>query len=287
MPTNEEVASGFGWTVAMINSDPELRRLFNMAKEHNWTRQKFQAEFRDTQWFRRHGETWRRMSTMQKVDPGEWKKQLAATYASVKDQAAALGSDLDFKQLSLMAKHTLLFGYSDAELRDRLSRYVRFQNGRMVGQAGVNVQALRASALANGYTFNDKWYQGHVQAIARGDRSVEDVQTAIRTSAARAFPGFAQELQAGMDLADIASPYVNSMAQLLEINPAQINMLDPKIRSALSARDQKTGAAAPLSITDWERELRKDRRSRGTQWRQDASMSIVHGLLNKMGFVAA
>src|SRR5262245_26526206 len=288
MPTNEEIAEGYGWTGAFINSSWELKQLFNRAKANDWTNDKFQAEFRDTRWFRSHSETWRRTTALRYVDPAEYRKQLKASYAKVKDQAAALGATMSYKQLLRASKHALLFGDSDSELADRMARFIKFNGaGQMVGQAAVNVQALRQTALANGMTFNQKWYGDHARAIARGDRSVEDIQTAIRAQAARAFSGFAKELNAGMDLADIASPYVSSMANLWELNPAQLNMLNPKIRSALSHRDPKTGAAAPLSITDWEDQLRRSPQALRTQWMQDASMSVVHDLLGKWGFVAA
>lgn len=287
MPSNEEVADGYGWALAVINSSDELKRLFNMAKAHDWSRAKFQSELRDTRWFQTHPAQWRRMEVLRLTDEEEFERQYKATYAKVKDQMKAIGANISYKTLSRMANNTLMFGFSDSELRDKMARYVRFQSGRMVGEAAVNSQALQGTALANGFTFNRNWYTQHLRAIARGDRTVEDVQMAIRAQAARAFSGFAKELNAGMDLADIASPYVNRMAQLWEMNPAQINMLNPDIRRALSNRDPNTGEAAPLSITDFEDQLRQDPRALQTQWMQDASMSTVHDLLGKMGFVAA
>ena len=62
-----------------------------------------------------------------------------------------------------------------------------------------------------------------------------------------------------MDVADVAAPYVQSMADILELNPSGIDLYDRTIRRALSHKNEK-GEAVPLSISDFEDQLRQDKR---------------------------
>lgn len=42
-----------------------------------------------------------------------------------------------------------------------------------------------------------------------------------------------------MDVADLASPYMQSMGNILEVNPGELDLFNPTIRKALQATDDK------------------------------------------------
>ena len=76
----------------------------------------------------------------------------------------------------------------------------------------------------------------------------------------RRFDAYGQEILGGMDAIDVAAPYIQSMSEILELNPADVNLFDPTIRKALSYRDPKTKEPAPLSVAEFEDRLRADKR---------------------------
>ena len=287
MPTNEEIASSYGWSLAVINSSSELKHLFATAKSKHYTTAQFVARLRDTRWYRRHSESWRQMKVLEKADPAEFRQRMNQTHATLRDQAKTMGARLNDRQLAWLSRQAQFFGWNDAEIKDHLSRYVKFWNGRLVGQAGVDAANIRATALANGFSLTDKRTGVWARQIARGGNSVENLQNYIREQTAKSFPSFAKELKAGVDLQEIAAPYTQAMATLWEQLPGEITMFNPTIRRALARRHPKDGTPWAMSTTDFEDMLRKDNRWLQTQNAQDAGMSVVHDLLRQWGMVAS
>jgi hypothetical protein len=288
MPTADEVAQSYGWELAVINSNADLRRLFRLARKHNWTTEKFQAEFRDTAFFKKHSESWRRMYLLEHgVDKGEYREQHHKMWVQLRDVAQQMGARISSGLMSRMAKVALYHGWSEGEIRNNIGKYVGLYQGRLSGDAASTGMQLRATALANGYNAPDKQIRTWARQVATGASTIDSLQNWIRERQAKAFPSFAKELMAGIDLQDLAAPYVQSMAQLWEQNPAEITMFNPYIRQALSRRSPKTGEPWAMSTTDFEDLLRKNPRALNTQWMQDSVMSAGHTLLQQMGFTAA
>src|SRR5437867_7698434 len=49
-------AEDYGFVEALFDSNPELKKLFNKAVKGGWEAKKFQAELRDTNWWKTHSE---------------------------------------------------------------------------------------------------------------------------------------------------------------------------------------------------------------------------------------
>lgn len=47
------------------------------------------------------------------------------------------------------------------------------------------------------------------------------------------YPSIATQLTGGMTVQDVASPYINTMAQLLEVDPNTLSIQTPLIKKAL------------------------------------------------------
>lgn len=281
--SRQELAEQYGWALSVLRSSYELWQLFQKAVSHQWEPGKFASELRNTRWFRRHSEAWRKNEILKRTDPGEYRARRAQLGATLRDQASAMGAVLSTKQLSKMMTNIMSFGWSDAEIRNSLADYVKWSNGRLLGEAGTNASSLRATARANGYKLSNTVLDDWARAIARGDRQVADYQTYIRQQAAKMFPAFKDELNAGMDALDVASPYVNAMAQNWEINPNEITLFDPTLRKALTTVDPATGKPTAMGLYDFEVMLRKDARWGQTKNAQDQATALTHDLLRQFG----
>lgn len=281
----EELAEQYGWAAGLLNSDPELKKLFRQAVAGQWTSERFTAKLRTTKWFRSRSEAARNYDTLRRVDPGQFKAMNEQAQAQVQDLAAQMGAALSGKQLQTIASQMARLGLTEAQVRNALAGYVRYNKayGGYLGEAGQNEDAIREVAYRNGVRISDSSMQGWMTQIANGNRSAEDFQKWIRTQAASAFPGLADQLNAGMDLADIASPYVETMGNVLEINPADVDLFDPTIRRALASKGAD-GKPAVQSIWEFENTLRKDKRWVQTNGARESIMEAGQQVLRDWGF---
>lgn len=278
-----ELAEQYGWAMSVLRSSHELWSLFNRAVRHQWEGPRFAAELRQTNWFRRHAESWRKAQVLKRVDPGEWKARRDAMYANLRDQAQAMGAHISYKGLSRMSINALQYGWTDAQLKNHLADYVKWSSGRLMGEAGTNATALKQTALNNGYKIADSSLDDWARAMARGDRTLQDYQQFIREQTATLYPTFASELKAGMDLKDMAQPYIDTYAQTLEVNPNDVTMFDPLLRKALAQTDPATGKTTTMTMYDFENMLRRTARWGQTKQAQDLSTSVVRDLLKMWG----
>lgn len=281
---DSDYAKDFGFQLSFLKSDPDLYKLFKKAVDKGWDSAEFQAQLLQSKWYRTHSENYRQTVALQKTDPATYKSRLASLVGEIGDKAAAMGVTFSNKQLNNLAEHSLLFGWNDQQLNDTMSKYITYSGAK--GAAGSNIAAMQQAAWKNGIKLSGDTYRTWAQRIARGDNTAEDFQTYIRKQAASLAPSYAKELDAGMDLYDIANPYMQTMASTLELNPADISLFDPTIRAALSGKDA-SGKPASKSLWQFENDLRQDPRWMKTQNAQDSMMATAHHVLNDFGLLGA
>lgn len=118
--------------------------------------------------------------------------------------------------------------------------------GKYGGMARQTIDELSAYADDMGLNYGGTVFAKDMQSILSGERTVQDIFNSYRESAMSLYPSFTQRLQqnAKITLKDLASPYVNTMASLLEMDPSSISLSNPVLQSALSTKD---GAIKPVS----------------------------------------
>jgi hypothetical protein len=280
------LAAQYGFAMSVLNSDPELKKLFQRAVAQTYTQERFTAELRSTKWYQNHSETWRNAQMLKAADPTTYKTNVSQVKTRLTMLAASLGAVITDAQLTQMAETAYQFGWDDNQIQQNLATYVKFTDGRMIGQAGQWEQELREHAQRQGVNVSDEWLQWRVTNIASGKQTLEDAKSGLDQYAISAFPHLAERLRAGETVQEIADPYRQTMAQLLELNPESITMKDPTLRGALAAKDDK-GQPVLRTIYDFENDLRKDKRWLKTKNAQDAGMNTVRKVLNDMGVLAS
>lgn len=274
-----------GWNKAVLTTYPELAAKFRQGVAEGWSQQKFQAEIRNTKWYKTHAESWRNTEIVRLTDPKTYSQNLNASKAEVVAQASAMGATLSGSQLNSVVNQVFRLGVSGAQLNKLLSNYVVASDGVMKGAAGTTQEELKRLARANGVSYNDNWYSSASRAVVGGVKTLQDYENDIRRQAASAFPVYAEQIKAGQDVADIASPYVQRMGALLEINPADVDLFDSSIREALSGRNPETGKAQAKSLWQFENDLRKDPRWQKTNNAKETYANATQGLLKTWGLM--
>ena len=278
------LAAQYGFAMAVLNGNDELKALFQRAVAETYTPERFQAELRGTQWYQITAESRRKAQILQAADPQTYASDIEQLRVRVSMMAAEMGATVALSQGDLggMVNEFFHYGYDDNQIRQTLSGLVQYTDGRLLGQAGQWETELRAYAQKQGITLSDPTIVSYVQSAVGGKTTINDAMTAIRTTAASAYPHLAARMAAGETVADIADPYRQTMAKLLEVNPESLTVADPTIRMALQSKDDK-GQPVLRTLYDFENDLRKDKRWNKTKNAQDAAMGTVNRVLQDFG----
>lgn len=281
----QDMAAQYGWSYSFLNSDPSLKGLFDQAVTDNWTTAKFQAELRNTDFWRNNSDT-ARLALQQKVtDPATWSATMDANKAMISDLANKIGAAVPDGMLPKIAEQMAMTNMGEDQLRQILSGYIDFtKNGTLQGEAGMYEHTMRQYADAMGVDMNQQSIKNYAQLMVKGMSTPQDFQNFIKEQAASAFPAFQQQIQAGQTMQNIANPYIQMMAQNLEINPNTINLKDPTIMSGLNGVDAQ-GKPTGKNLVDFQDVLRGDPRWASTQQAQDKVMNIGRSVLQQMGLV--
>lgn len=281
----DEIEQEYGLAYALFKAFPELDGLLQQAVKQNWDANKFQVELRQTDWFRKHSDVWRQGQALKYADPATYRERLINSRTQVQNLAGAFDADLSKKALKRLSERALLFGWSEDQIRDNLAGYVRpGADGHYEGQLSSIEEQLRNTAMRNGVRVGKKQLRNWMRSIVRGNASQDQYQTYIRDVAAKTFSAYGDQIRGGMDLMDVASPYMQSMSEVLELNPASVDLYDKTIRRALSHRDAD-GNPTPMSVTDFEDSLRADKRWQYTDNARETMTGMAISLGQQFGLL--
>lgn len=280
----EELAAEYGWTSSFLNSIPELKRLFQESVSNTWSKDMFQAQLRNTNWWKENSASMREVALQKSTDPATYGANLNATKVQVEQLAAEMGAIIPPGKLTSIAEQAMQLNLQPDALRNILGGYVKFVNGTLVGQAGMYEDSIKKYAYSQGVTLDDQAIKNQAALIGRKMATEADFKNQIKEQAISAFPAYKTQLDSGVTLQDIAQPYIQSMAQQLEINPNSITVNDPLIKQALNGANSDGKPTGMDQVTFLNR-LRSDPRWNQTQGAQDDVMKVGNSVLRSMGLV--
>ena len=115
---------------------------------------------------------------------------------------------------------------------------------------------LQAFEYENGVPISKDFINRTQRKIAKGETTLKDVDGWLRKhTLSTAYPAFSDALKSGMNVRDVAAPYLSTMSNLLEISTDEIDLQDHTLRKAMQGQD---GTAMPL--WQFEENLKKDER---------------------------
>lgn len=283
--TPEELAASYGWAHGFLNSNPTLKGLFDKAVKETWTSSKFQAELRDTKWWKETSASRREAQVLQKTDPATWNAQLEATIIQVRQFAAEIGAAVPASKISKIAKNVLETGMDEGQLRMALGGYVDFtKKGTLRGEAGMHEYTMKQYAFDMGIKLDPQTIKNQAARVVKKVATTQDFEDEIRVQAKSLFPAYEQQIDAGSTVRDIASPYMSLMANELEIPDGTIDVMDPIIKKAMNGLDAN-GKPGGVSLYDFQNQLRNDRRWKQTSKAQDDVMEVGAKVLTDMGLM--
>jgi hypothetical protein len=202
----QELAENYGFALSFLKQHKDVYSKFQAAVAGTWSQEKFVAELKNTKWWQTTANSVRQYQVLKANDPATLGARRQALVAQIRDSAATMGATISNKQLAKVAENALMFQWNDNQLRDTLASYTKAVHGIYNGQAATDTDALKQTAWRNGVHVSSVQVQNWAQQIAKGNTSVNFYQDYIRKQARALAPSFANELDSGMDLVDIAAP---------------------------------------------------------------------------------
>lgn len=281
----EELAAEYGWAYSFLNSIPSVKSLFKEYVAENWTKEKFMAKLRETDWWKKNSDTMRKAQQEKSVDPATYKAKQEATSIQIRQLAADMGAIIPDSKLAKITEQLISTGADQDEglLRNILGGYVKFTDDNTLrGQAGMVANSLKEFAYSQGVEVDKQALLNQSQLVVRGMGNDQDFKNQIVAQAASAYPAYTQQLQAGQTMMEIANPYIQQMAEDLDLPISQIKLSDPLIKQALNGTDD-SGKPVGMDLTTFQNVVRTDPRWGQTNKAQDNVMGVGLKVLQDMG----
>lgn len=284
--SSSDKAASFGYSLAFFNSNPELKALLDRATSQNYTSERFVAELQNTQWFRANGESARKYAALSSTDPATLAQMTATAQSHITTLAGTMGVGLSATDAAALADLSIKVGWSEdqikAALADKLSTDA--SGGYSSGQAAALNSQFKGILSDYGVQVSDQTLGQWVRDGILGKQTADSVKAYAQQAAASQYAGLADRINAGYTVKQIADPYIQSQARLLELNPDSIGLSDPSIQQALMSKDQ-SGKPAAMSVWEYEQQLRNDPRWVRTQNAQDSLMGAAKSVLQQWGVI--
>lgn len=281
----DQLRSEYPLVAALISSTPDLERIYKQAIAGQWNTDAFIAAVQNSTWWATHSDSARQLLALMKADPATYNQNITNLDAQIKQMAAQLGATLTPQQLQAFAIDALTNGYdqNQAMLNQKFAQYIAPVSGNHFGgQAGSYEDQIRQGMRDLGVFLPEGQLDTQIKQIIGGQTSVQSVLAQLRTQAASMYPAYASQINSGMNVSDIASPYMSRAEQLLEQGPGSVNIQSPLIKGALQYT--LNGQPTAMPMYDFEKQVRQDPRWLQTDNAQDAFMSNAHRILTDFGF---
>lgn len=277
-----ELAETYGMSYSFFKSQPELWKLLNKAVEGQWTSDKFQAQVKNSNWWKKNSETVRQAQVLQKTDPATYKAQMEAARVAAKQMAVKAGAILSDKNVEKLAKNMVWYGWQEGQVQNFLGQYVKFSGGQGGGMAGAAARAIKEEAYKNGVSVTEQSVLNNAQYLVRGLTSLEKIQASIREQSAGLYPAFAEQIKAGASIQDLAQPYIQVVAQELGVPETDVSVFNNRVKQALNRADSK-GQPQAMDLNAFTQMVRDDPKWRKQPGVAEKSLNIGRQVLADMG----
>lgn len=235
------------------------------------------------------------VATGQATGNTDYEKKIADLERKLADKARTIGSSAASDPAALRKAAENMYitnvGIDDAMTTDFLAAAIK-PIGSMIagkptlgysGDALANYKTLVQTARDNGFQISDILPGGAneqqvLAGIASGKIDINRVQQDARKLAAQGQPQYVRDLLSqGYDLAQVFAPYRKVMGSVLELNPDQIDLNDPLLRTAITDKGD-------MNLYDFKKAMRADNRWQYTEQAKSDVSTAALNVLKDFGF---
>ena len=214
-------------------------------------------------------------------EEGGTKVNVGNVLRSIQRSAVQRGIGLSKAQEKSLLNQAISQGWDSATLQENIARVGAVGE---TGESAQTIDALRQFATAYGVEYNPSWYQNAAKLVLGGQATVDQFQNEIKTIAKSKYTNYGDLIDQGMTPVDIASPYMQVMANTLELDPTLVSLTNPVIEDALT-RLGEDGKPKPMSLQEFKVQLKKDPQYAKTQQGQKEYIGTGLKVLQDFGLV--
>ena len=285
-------ATSYDIPLAIINSNPELKTLFDEAwaaqkRGEEFSKEMFTIRLRSLNWYKEKSQAQREYYVIAN-DPaqaGEFAKKVKSSKSGIQDAAGLLGVSLTDAQADELARTSLQNGFNPSEINDLISGYINYSGqtdqekiGSLFGSAGEAEDQIRDWAKKNNVTVANDWILNQVRGITSQDFDVNKSKDYITNIAKQQYSAWANKLDSFNSVEDLAAGYRQLIATELKENVDSIDLKNEYLDAAMKAVDDKGN---PVSNQAFVKTLRKS--DKWADVNKDKVFGIANDILSKFG----
>ena len=213
------------------------------------------AAILQSNFYRNNNSTARTRLQAKASQPGVYTDGLDKYKLATRKSLVTSGLKMDANLFEGLAVKAYDSGMSEDQLKQLIvtSGLVTGYGGKTLGDT-ADLKSY-ANSFGVGKYLDDKYWAQKSQDLFLGNTTTEDIEDEVRNLAASAFPGYADQIKAGISVDSLASAYKGAIANVLEKDADSVTFEDPRLRAALQYVD-KDGKPAAKPLWQFERELR-------------------------------
>lgn len=279
--------------MAPFADHPELGPLLLRAVREEYTPEQFQAELYATQWWKTTAETARQWEAETRSDPATARSRLFATVGEIDRLARQNGFAMNPHDLYVMAGNALRMGWTEADVRRAIAAETRARakqpGGLPAGDAANLADRLGSMARAYMVPMSRAELEEWAIKVQEGTATQERFQSLMVDHARDLYgknPAILAALARGDTTSDFFGPYRSLIAETLELNPGEVDLMNPRWADVLGVPD-KDGASRPMTLPELGRHLRGTREFRGTDTGNALGAGLNTMILRTFGELAS
>lgn len=243
-----------------------------------------QALIMQSNFYRNNNATARSRLQAKTSQPGVYADGLDKYQLATRKSLVNSGLKMDSKLFAGLAQKAYDSGMSEDQLKELIvnSNLVTGYGGEVLGETS----ALKsyANSFGVGKYLDDKYWAQKSQDLFLGRTTTEDIEDEVRNLAASAFPGYSDQIKAGISVDSLASAYKGAIASVLEKDPDSVTFEDPRLRAALQYVGPD-GKPAVKPLWQFERELRMTPEWELTNNARTTVDNLTYKTLSDMGLI--
>jgi len=264
-PTQQEEAKGksakdYGVSASFLQKYPDMVEFVKNASDNNYEPPRFMAELENTTFGKERTAAQEAFDiAIEGPQSEDLMKKVNDRISTLRNEFMQAGIQISDQELNRYGREVVRSDLSNEDVLTFLSsQFVLPGAGERQGLTGVSSQvysSLMDMAKQYGLTMSDQTMQSNVRtALAQGPNWqswVEGQRNVFREQAKMQYPSLGDRLN-DYTMEQLLDPYMNDAAELLGLNKADMNVMDPSWQRALQ------GPNGPLSRDEWIRTLRTD-----------------------------
>lgn len=286
VPTQEDILGGYGFVGLLAKAVPELNAILTQAVNGQWTPDRFVQTVADSQWYKRTSATDREWLTKQITDPASAAREALVGADKIRNLSQELGIAMpNVEQAQQAWLHGRLNALDDVAMKAYMARTFTVDPS---GGGAMGRMVNEMFQMAHNYGYTSGTLSEEILSAARktmaesGGADVTAWQSKMMGYAESYYAPYKDEIRGGKTVADISKPVMDRVAQLLEMNPANMNFNDPLIKKAMT---QWSPEGRAYSLREIEDQTRRDARWKVTDNAKQSAVQMAEEIATRFGML--